>query len=72
MTVALGFFAAAMVGLWLTPWIVPAALLAHGFWDYAHHQKSRLAPIPSWYPPLCAALDWVAAVALVVIWNLRV
>jgi hypothetical protein len=56
-TVALGFFGAAMVGLWVTPWIVPAAYVVHGFWDYAHHQNSRLAPIPSWHPPFCAVLD---------------
>jgi hypothetical protein len=31
-TVALGFFGAAMVGLWVTPWIVPAAYVVHGFW----------------------------------------
>jgi hypothetical protein len=70
-TVALGFFGAAMVGLWVTPWIVPAAYVVHGFWDYAHHQNSRLAPIPSWYPPLCAVLDWVPAAILTIIWGLR-
>ncbi len=70
-TVALGFFGAAMVGLWVTPWIVPAAYVVHGFWDYAHHQNSRLAPIPSWYPPFCAVLDWVAAAILYIIWGLR-
>jgi hypothetical protein len=69
-TVALGFFGAAMVGLWVTPWIVPAAVM-RGFWDYAHHQNSRLAPIPSWYPPFCAVLDWVAAAILTIIWGLR-
>jgi hypothetical protein len=68
---ALGFFGAAMVGLWATPWIVPAAYVVHGFWDYAHHQNSRLVPIPSWYPPLCAVLDWVAAAILTLIWGLR-
>ena len=68
-TVAHGFFGAAMVGLWVTPWIVPAAYVVHGFWDYAHHQNSRLAPIPLWYPPLCAVLDWVAAAILTTIWG---
>jgi hypothetical protein len=71
-TVALGFFAAAIAGLWFSSWIIPAAYFAHGFWDFAHHQKPRLAPVPSWYPPFCAILDWVAGEILTVIWSLRV
>jgi hypothetical protein len=71
-TVALGFFGAALVGLWFTPWIIPAAYVMHGIWDYAHHQGSRFAPIPLWYPPFCAVADWVAAAVLAVIWGLRV
>jgi len=71
-SVAFGFFAAALASLWLTPWIIPAALVAHGFWDYAHHQNSRLAPIPSWYPPFCAVADLVLAAVLALIWAFRV
>jgi hypothetical protein len=69
--VALGFFSAALGGLWVTPWIVPAAYVMHGIWDYSHHKGSRLTPIPLWYPPFCAVYDWVAAAGLVVIWGLR-
>jgi hypothetical protein len=79
LTVATGFIAAAMAGLWVTPWIVPVAWAAHGIWDYAHHQDSKLASIPSrlvsiplWYPPFCAFADWVVAAALAVMWSLRV
>jgi hypothetical protein len=71
LTVAAGFIAAALAGLWVTPRIVPVAWAAHGIWDYAHHQGSRLASIPSrlvaiplWYPPFCAVADWVAAASL--------
>ncbi len=35
-TGALGFLGAALAGLWVTPWIVPAAYARHGIWDYAH------------------------------------
>ena len=73
LTVATGFIAAALAGLWVTPWIVPAAWAAHGIWDYAHHQGSKLASIPSrlvsiplWYPPVCAFADWVVAASLAV------
>lgn len=79
LTVATGFFAAALAGLWVTPWILPVAWAAHGIWDYAHHQGSRLASIPSklvaiplWWPPFCAVADWVVAASLAVIWSLRV
>ncbi len=79
LTVATGFIAAALAGLWVTPWIVPVAWAAHGIWDYAHHQGSKLAsipsrlvPIPLWYPPVCAFADWVVAASLSVMWGLRV
>jgi hypothetical protein len=76
LTVAPGFFAAALVGLWVTPWIVPVAYAVHGIWDYAHHRGSRLAsmpsrlvPIPLGYPPFCAFADWVVAASLAVMWS---
>ncbi|MGH6834228.1 MAG: DUF6010 family protein [Methylocella sp.] len=64
LTVATGFFVAALAGLWVIPWILPVAWAAHGIWDYAHHRGSKLASIPSrlvaiplWYPPFCAVAD---------------
>lgn len=71
LTAAFGFLGAALAGLWITPWIVPAAYVMHGFWDYAHHKSSRLVSIPLWYPPFCAVYDWVAAASLAVLWSLR-
>lgn len=75
---ATGFFAGALAALWVSAWVVPFAYTAHGIWDYAHHEGSKLAPrawkfvvIPGWYPPWCAAYDWVAAATLAVIWSLR-
>lgn len=71
-------FVGALAALWASAWVVPFAYLAHGIWDYAHHEGSNLAPrpwkfvvIPAWYPPWCAAYDWVAAAALAVSWSLR-
>jgi hypothetical protein len=79
LTVAMGFLAAALAGLWVTRWILPVAGAAHGIWDYAHHRGSRLASIPSsllaiplWYPPFCAVADWGVAASLAVMWSLRV
>ena len=79
LTVGTGFFAGALAARWVTPWIVPVAYVAHGIWDYAHHQGSKLASvhlklvaIPLWYPSFCAVYDWVAAASLAVMWSLRV
>jgi hypothetical protein len=73
-----GFFAAALAGLWVSAWIVPVALVAHGIWDYAHRQDSKLTfkswrfvAVPAYWPALCAAADWLIAAYLAVIWSLR-
>jgi hypothetical protein len=75
---AIGCFVGSLAALWLSAWVVPFAYTAHGIWDYAHHEGSKLAPgswkfvvIPAWYPPWCAAYDWVAAATLAVVWSLR-
>lgn len=71
-------FAGALAALWMSAWVVPFACIAHGIWDYAHHEGSKLTSkswrfvvIPLWYPPWCAAYDFVAAASLAVIWSLR-
>jgi hypothetical protein len=76
--VGVGFIAAALAGLWVSAWIIPIALAAHGVWDYAHHQNSKLkfkswrfVAVPVWWPPFCAAADWLMAAYLSVIWSLR-
>ncbi|MBO0733207.1 MAG: hypothetical protein J2P49_02590 [Methylocapsa sp.] len=75
---AASFFVGALAALWVSAWVVPIAYIAHGIWDYAHHEGSKLAVrswrfvvVPTWYPPFCAIYDWVAAVTLTVIWSLR-
>jgi hypothetical protein len=62
----------------VSAWVVPIAYIAHGIWDYAHHEGSKFASrswkfvvVPAWYPPFCALYDWVAAATLAVIWSLR-
>jgi hypothetical protein len=73
-----GFVGASLAGLWVSAWTIPIALAAHGVWDYAHHQNSklifkswRLVAVPVWWPPFCAAADWLMAAYLAVIWSLR-
>lgn len=68
--VALLFVAAALAGLWVSAWLIPAAYLAHGLWDFAHHRHVTTA-MPRWYVPLCAVYDWIFATGLMTIWALR-
>tara|TARA_R110002124_G_scaffold133955_7_gene296581 strand:- start:3197 stop:3610 length:414 start_codon:yes stop_codon:yes gene_type:complete len=66
--VAILFLGAALVGIWVNPWVIPVAYVAHGLWDFAHHDHSQLTKIPNWYPPFCAVYDWVFAAGLAAIW----
>jgi hypothetical protein len=75
---SIGCFAGSLAALWLSAWVVPFAYAAHGIWDYAHHEGSKLASrswqfaiVPPWYPPFCALYDWLAAASLAVIWSMR-
>jgi hypothetical protein len=68
--VALLFAVAALLGVWVSPWFIPAAFLAHGLWDFAHHNSvnSRLVAIPQWYIPWCVVIDAIVGFGLIAIW----
>lgn len=65
--VALCFIIAALAGLWLSAWVIPAAYALHGFWDLAHHRHITTA-MPAWYVPFCAVFDWIFAAGLAAAW----
>lgn len=65
------FFGAALIGIWANPWVIPVAYVAHGLWDFVHHDHSKLTKVPHWYPPFCAVYDWVFAAGLTAIWMSR-
>jgi hypothetical protein len=69
--VTLLFLVAALLGVWVSPWFIPAAFLAHGLWDFAHHNSvnSRLVSIPQWYIPWCVVIDVILGVGLIVLWH---
>jgi hypothetical protein len=69
--VTLLFLVAALLGVWVSPWFIPAAFLAHGLWDFAHHNNvnSRLVSIPQWYIPWCVVIDVILGVGLIVLWH---
>ncbi|MCF4165490.1 hypothetical protein L2U69_07535 [Zavarzinia compransoris] len=70
-TVANLFIVAGLASFWVSPWIAPVAYALHGVWDWLHHglEHSRDLVAPrAWYPPFCAAYDWIFAIGLTAIW----
>jgi len=58
------FVIAAVAGFKRTPWIVVAALAAHGVQDAVHGHIVANAGVPGWWPAWCLAYDVGAAGAL--------
>jgi hypothetical protein len=65
------FGAAALIGIGISPWFLPAGYLAHGLWDVAHHNRAMLSlvAIPQWYIPWCAIIDVIIGTGLIAIWH---
>jgi hypothetical protein len=65
------FAVAGLLGLLHWPILLPLAYLAHGGWDFAHHNRYRLplVSIPQWYVPWCVVIDVIVGVGLIGIWK---
>jgi hypothetical protein len=62
MAVATGFLVLAFLGLWLAaPAFIAAGLFLHAFWDLVHQPRGITTRLRRWYPPFCAAFDFVFA-----------
>ena len=61
LSVATAFITLALLGLWVAPMFIAAGLVLHGFWDLAHRPNGVTTKIPKWYPPFCAAFDFLFA-----------
>lgn len=55
------FLVAAVAGFKKTPWILVAALAAHGTLDVIHPHVISNPGVPLWWPDFCLAYDLVAA-----------
>ena len=64
---AVGFTAAAWLGINGYPSIILIALALHGFWDFLHNNFID-TEMPRWYIPFCAVVDWILSGSLFVIW----
>lgn len=61
LTAATAFVVLALFALWVAPVFLAVGLVLHGLWDIAHRPRGITTRMPSWYPPFCAAYDFVFA-----------
>jgi hypothetical protein len=59
-------FACAVVGLRASTPYLAAGYVLHGAWDLLHHPNAVPTRVAGWFPPMCAAFDFVVAVALLI------
>ena len=63
--VAMAFVVVATVGITGPAWLLAFGFAAHGVKD-AWQQRSECVYGTRWWPPFCAAIDWVVAVVIAV------
>jgi hypothetical protein len=63
--VATLFVVVAAAGVTGPAWLLVAGLAGHGFKDVWQH-RTQFVTGTRWWPPFCAAVDWVAATILAV------
>ena len=54
-----------ILGLFLSPLFVIAAIFGHGVWDLAKHNGAG-APFFKWYVSGCVVVDWLYAASLLI------
>ena len=59
-------FALSVVGLRASTAWLAAGYALHGAWDLLHRPGAVPTRVASWFPPLCAAFDFVVALALLI------
>jgi hypothetical protein len=63
--VAVGFVLLAAVSVTATAWLLVVGYAGHGLKDYWQHRRQFVVNT-RWWPPFCAAVDWLVALVLVV------
>jgi hypothetical protein len=69
LAVGTAFVVLALMGLWVAPAFIAAGLILHALWDLAHRPRGIPTALPRWYPPFCAAWDFVFAG--IFLWHAR-
>jgi hypothetical protein len=62
--VAAGFVLIAAVAVTATAWLLVLGYAGHGLKDYWQHRRQYVVNT-RWWPPFCAAVDWLVALVLV-------
>ncbi|MEQ8859016.1 MAG: hypothetical protein RIC56_10230 [Pseudomonadales bacterium] len=65
------FVVAAVIGFRFRLWLVVAALVGHGIFDFVHQDIIGNPGVPDWWPGFCLAFDGVAAGYLAVLLTRR-
>lgn len=55
--IALAFFALAVAGFKKSLWLIAAALVGHGVFDFFHHRIVLNPGVPEWWPGFCLSFD---------------
>ena len=63
--VASAFVLSAAVAVTATAWLLVLAYAGHGLKDYWQHRRQYVANT-RWWPPFCAAVDWLVALVLII------
>jgi hypothetical protein len=66
LAVATVVFACAVVGLRASTPYLAAGYVLHGAWNLLHYPNAVPTRVARWFPPMCAAFDFVVAVALLI------
>ena len=66
LAVACVVFGLAVIGLRASTTSLAAGYALHGAWDLFHHPRGVPTRVASWFPPVCAAFDFVVALALLI------
>ena len=61
--VAMAFVVVATAGVTGSAWLLAVGFAAHGLKD-AWQQRRQYVSGTRWWPPFCAAVDWVVALAI--------
>ena len=61
--VAAGFVLVAIAGVTGTAWLLVAGYAGHGMKDY-WQERHHFVANTRWWPPFCAAIDWLVALIL--------
>jgi hypothetical protein len=62
--VAGAFLILAVVGSKKSLWLIVAALVAHGIFDFFHHLLIQNPGVPVWWPGFCGSFDIFAGIFL--------